>query len=77
MRARRCERIAAAVGDGVVRRSVAGGGSFSSPRAWAFTLLGLDAYCGGARDSVARASTSPAEKLLIILSAVESKDGVV
>jgi glycosyltransferase involved in cell wall biosynthesis len=52
--------------------------SFSSPRAWAFTLLGLDAYCAVAtEDSFARRVRHLlAEKLLIILSMVETKDWV-
>jgi hypothetical protein len=52
--------------------------SFSSPRGWAFTLLGLDAYCAMApEDSVARRIRHfLAEQLLIILSTVETKDWV-
>jgi hypothetical protein len=51
---------------------------FSSPRAWAFTLLGLDAYCAvAAEDPEARRIRHVlAEKLLIILSRVETKDWV-
>jgi len=52
--------------------------SFSSPRAWAFTLLGLHAYCTIApEDPLARRVRHLlAEKLLIILSTVETKDWV-
>ena len=52
--------------------------SFSSPRAWAFALLGLDPYCAVAPgDSVARRIRHLlAEKLLIILSAIETEDWV-
>ena len=51
---------------------------FSSPRAWAFTLLGLDAYCtlaGG--DSFAnRMRRVLADKLMAVFSATETKDWV-
>ena len=51
---------------------------FSSPRAWAFTLLGLDAYCtlaGG--DSFAnRMRGLLADKLMSVFSATETKDWV-
>jgi glycosyltransferase involved in cell wall biosynthesis len=52
--------------------------NFTSPRAWAFTLLGLDAYCGvTAGDSAARRIRHVlAEKLLVILSTVATKDWV-
>jgi glycosyltransferase involved in cell wall biosynthesis len=52
--------------------------SFTSPRAWAFTLLGLDSYCAvTAGDAAARRIRHVlAEKLLIILSRVETKDWV-
>ena len=52
--------------------------TFSSPRAWAFTLLGLDAYCAvTAKDQFAkRIRQLFAEKLMSILSAVETKDWV-
>ena len=51
---------------------------FTSPRAWAFTLLGLDAYCtlvGG--DSVAsRMRKMLADRLMALLAAVETPDWV-
>ena len=51
---------------------------FSSPRAWAFALLGLDAYCtlaGG--DSFAdRMRRLLADKLMAVFSATETKDWV-
>jgi len=51
---------------------------FSSPRAWAFTLLGLDAYCalvGG--DFVAnRLRRLLADRLMAMFSATETKDWV-
>ncbi len=52
--------------------------NFTSPRAWAFTLLGLDAYCAvTAGDSAARRIRHVlAEKLLVILSTVATKDWV-
>ena len=55
--------------------------NFRSPRAWAFTLLGLDGYCS----SVARSSDDDkpaqtrhllAERLMSIMSAVETRDWV-
>ena len=52
--------------------------NFSSPRAWAFTLLGLDAYCAmTAEDALAnRVRQLLADKLMSILSVVETKDWV-
>jgi glycosyltransferase involved in cell wall biosynthesis len=51
---------------------------FHSPRAWAFTLLGLDAYCAAvAEDSRARElRVMLAERLVSMLSSVETKDWV-
>jgi glycosyltransferase involved in cell wall biosynthesis len=51
---------------------------FSSPRAWAFTLLGLDAYCVRApTDTVARELRHVfADRLMSILSSVETSDWV-
>jgi hypothetical protein len=52
-------------------------GTFHSPRAWAFTLLGLDAYCVVAQDSQARELRHVlAEKLIAILTAVETKEWI-
>jgi len=50
--------------------------TFGSPRAWAFALLGLDAYCDGEdRDaSVDRIRTLLAEKLVACLTAVTTAD---
>jgi glycosyltransferase involved in cell wall biosynthesis len=52
--------------------------SFRSPRAWAFTLLGLDAYCAAVpKDSLAECvRTLLADRLIAILSLVETKDWV-
>jgi glycosyltransferase involved in cell wall biosynthesis len=52
--------------------------NFSSPRAWAFTLLGLDAYCAvSAEDSQAkRVRQILADRLMSILSVVETSDWV-
>lgn len=49
---------------------------FRSPRAWSFTLLGLDAYCAAvAEDSGARRVRGVlAKRLIDILTAVETKD---
>jgi glycosyltransferase involved in cell wall biosynthesis len=51
---------------------------FSSPRAWAFTLLGLDAYCATvSKDSHAREFRYLfADRLMSILSSVETDDWV-
>jgi glycosyltransferase involved in cell wall biosynthesis len=51
---------------------------FSSPRAWAFTLLGLDAYCTRVRgDPVAdRVRRLFADKLVSMFHAVNTKDWV-
>ena len=47
---------------------------FSSPRAWAFTLLGLDAYCDATDDAGGeRMRTVLAARLLACLTAVETK----
>jgi hypothetical protein len=50
--------------------------SFRSPRAWAFTLLGLNAYCAAAtEDSFAeRVRHRLARRLISLMSAVETKD---
>jgi len=52
--------------------------SFCSPRAWAFTLLGLDAYCAAVpKDSLAeRVRTLLADRLISIMLLVETKDWV-
>jgi len=51
---------------------------FRSPRAWAFTLLGLDAYCAAVpKDSLAeRVRTLLADRLISIMLLVETKDWV-
>lgn len=51
---------------------------FSSPRAWAFTLLGLDAYCVVAPDHAAAAELRAqlADRLLVLLIQVEAPDWV-
>lgn len=51
---------------------------FSSPRAWAFSLLGLDAYCATRPDDAAAARLRQllADRLMTILSAVETTDWV-
>src|SRR5205085_1659804 len=55
--------------------------NFRSPRAWAFTLLGLDGYCssvarGSDEDKPAQTRHLLAERLLSIMSAVETSDWV-
>ncbi|MFG1464777.1 glycosyltransferase family 4 protein [Xanthobacter sp. DSM 24535] len=51
---------------------------FSSPRAWAFTLLGLDAYCAAhPEDAEAkRMRLVLADRLMALMAAVETKDWV-
>jgi glycosyltransferase involved in cell wall biosynthesis len=51
---------------------------FSSPRAWAFTLLGLEAYCGAvSKDSYARELRHRlADRLMSIIASVETSDWV-
>src|SRR4029079_17979988 len=51
-------------------------GEFSSPRAWAFALLGLQAYCSVFSDNAlaARLRLSLAERLIVILASVESEN---
>jgi hypothetical protein len=51
---------------------------FCSPRAWAFTLLGLDAYCAAvAKDSLAdRLRRLLADRLMSLISAVETDEWV-
>ncbi|MGL4964059.1 MAG: glycosyltransferase family 4 protein [Inquilinus sp.] len=52
--------------------------SFRSPRAWAFTLLGLDAYCAVVADDplAEHVRHTLADRLMAILSAVETQDWV-
>jgi glycosyltransferase involved in cell wall biosynthesis len=51
---------------------------FSSPRTWAFTLLGLDAYCtlAGGDFFANRMRGLLADKLMSLISAAESKDWI-
>jgi hypothetical protein len=52
--------------------------SFRSPRAWAFTLLGLDAYCAAAPDDLHAKEVrhSLADRLMSCLALVETPDWV-
>ncbi len=52
--------------------------SFHSPRAWAFTLLGLDAYCAAVPEDflAERVRILVAEKLISIMPLVETEDWV-
>ena len=52
--------------------------SFSSPRAWAFTLLGLDAYCAAAAedDFAAQMRSLLADRLMAVLAANETPDWI-
>src|SRR6185437_6446491 len=80
----RGRRIATGVPSGhwaSARRAMASGRGgngprFCSPRAWSFTLLGLDAYCAAvAQDADARRlRVLLANRLLAILAAVETQD---
>jgi glycosyltransferase involved in cell wall biosynthesis len=51
---------------------------FASPRAWAFTLLGLDGYCAVVPEDTAaeRIRHDLADRLISILAAVETRDWV-
>ena len=50
---------------------------FRSPRAWAFSLLGLDAYCSciPGQCSCGAASASLADRLISCLASVETETG--
>jgi glycosyltransferase involved in cell wall biosynthesis len=52
--------------------------AFRSPRAWAFTLLGLDAYCAAASNDLFARDVRPvlADRLMTILASVETPDWV-
>jgi glycosyltransferase involved in cell wall biosynthesis len=52
--------------------------AFHSPRAWAFTLLGLDAYCAVAPDDLRAWAARPAlaDKLMAILASVETPEWI-
>lgn len=52
--------------------------SLQSPRAWAFTLLGLDAYCAGVTEDVRAGEIRLllADRLMSIMSSVETQDWV-
>ena len=51
--------------------------SLRSPRAWAFTLLGLDGYCAATQDSRAASMRRLlADRLMSLLASVEAKDWV-
>ncbi len=52
--------------------------AFRSPRAWAFTLLGLDAYCAAAPDDLHAREVRPvlADRLMTIFASVETPDWV-
>jgi glycosyltransferase involved in cell wall biosynthesis len=52
--------------------------SFSSPRAWAFTLLGLDAYCAAAAEDAfaAQMKSLLAERLMAALAASDTPDWI-
>jgi glycosyltransferase involved in cell wall biosynthesis len=52
--------------------------NFRSPRAWAFVLLGLDAYCAAVADDTHAANLRGllADRLISIFDAVETKDWV-
>jgi hypothetical protein len=51
---------------------------FGSPRAWAFTLLGLDAYCAAVADDLHARQVRPvlADRLMTILASIETPDWV-
>ena len=77
-RARRRKPVPAPVGDCLVYRALSTAESFRSPRAWAFTLLGLDAYCAAAPDDLHAREIrhSLADRLMSCLASVETPDWV-
>jgi hypothetical protein len=58
--------------------ALSGAQAFGSPRAWAFTLLGLDAYCAAAPDDLHAGDVRPelADRLMRLLASVETPDWV-
>ena len=66
------------MGRGAVFRSDADGGSFRSPRAWAFVLLGLDAYCSAVPGDfrATRLRAVLADQLISIFDTVATDDWV-
>jgi hypothetical protein len=52
--------------------------AFGSPRAWAFCLLGLDAYCSAIRDNALamRLRGLLADRLICLLASVETEDWI-
>jgi hypothetical protein len=65
------------MGQGAVRGSPPDREEFRSPRAWAFTLLGLDAYHAAApTDFRASGMRNLGDRLMYILSLVETEDWV-
>ena len=72
------QTVAAQVGGRSVRRGNADRGKLRSPRAWAFMLLGLDAYCAAFPmiSTPAELRLLLADRLMSILGAVETPDWV-
>jgi len=69
--------VAPTVGSLLVRSGLRPCNAFQSPRAWAFTLLGLNSYCGrvAGESSASEVRRMLAEKLMSMLSSVETKTG--
>jgi hypothetical protein len=78
MRPARRQSAAAALGRHSLCRSPAERGEFRSPRAFAATLLGLDAYCRAHPDegTAERIRLLLAERLMVSLASAETPDWV-
>ena len=76
MRTQRYRSISPQMGSGAVQDRLARRRGLSSPRAWAFTLLGLDAYCAVVVGDLAasRMRELLADRLMSAFHATETKD---
>ena len=63
---------------GLFREALPAAESFGSPRAWAFSLLGLDAYCSVVKDNAQadRLRIALADGLISLLASVETEDWI-
>lgn len=65
-------------GTGLFKEALPAVASFASPRAWAFVLLGLDAYCSVVKDDsqAGRLRLVLADSLIALLASVETDDWI-
>ena len=63
---------------GLFREALSSAEEFRSPRAWAFSLLGLHAYCGAVPDNAlaARLRLLLADRLISVLASVETENWI-